>query len=309
MSVKPDQMRLARGGLAAQFSAAGARLTALTIAGVDVVMGAARDFGRADITAGAICGRIAGRIADARFPLAGRAVALLANTPPDQLHGGPDGFCHRTWDAAAVDEGLRFTLRSPDGDQGYPGEVTATATYGLTEDRLTLDLTATTTAPTVINLTNHGYWNLAGGGPVLDHEFMIEADQMLPLTAAKIPTGEIADVAGTRFDFRTPRPIGAAYDAGFVLRGKRGEMKRACRLRDPASGRGMEVWCTEALLQIYTADHWGPAMPGKAGPLMAHQGLALEAQNFPDAPNHPAFPSARLDPGATYHHRIEWRFR
>ena len=301
-------MRLAQGRLAAQFAAEGARLVALTVDGVDVVMGAGRNFAAADITAGAICGRIAGRIAGARFPLDGREVRLVANTPPDQLHGGPEGFCHRSWDAEAVDDGVCFRLASPDGDQGYPGAVQASATYRLTADGLTLDLEAVTTAPTVINLTNHGYWNLAGGGSVLDHELMIEADDMLPLTAAKIPTGAVAPVQDTRFDFRTSRRIAEAYDTGFVLRGKRGALKRACRLRDPASGRAMEIWCSEALLQIYTADHWGPSMPGKTGPLQIHQGLALEAQNYPDAPNHPYFPSARLDPGQRYHQHIAWRF-
>ena len=301
-------LTLARGALRAEFAPQGARLVALNVEGVDVVMGASGNFARADITAGAICGRMAGRIAGARFALDGREVRLLANTPPDQLHGGPEGFCHRNWQVRKVAGGLCFDLTSPAGDQGYPGEVTASAVYRLLEDRLTLDLEARTTAATVINLTNHGYWNLAGGGSVLGHELMIEADHMLPLSPAKIPTGAIADVAGTPFDFRSMRRIAQAYDTGFVLRGGRGILKRACRLRDPASGRALEVWGTEALLQIYTADHWGPAMPGKAGPLSPHQGLALEVQNYPDAPNHANFPSARLDPGAVLHHRIEWRF-
>lgn len=183
-----------------------------------------------------------------------------------------------------------------------------TAVYQLEGDTLSLTFEAVTSKPTVINLTNHGYWNLAGKGSGLDHEVEIDADHFLPLNARLLPTGEIAKVEGTRWDFRTLRRIAESYDNTFCLNGKRGEMKHACRLRDPESGRTMDVSTTECSMQLYTADHWSAAMPGKYGPLSQYCSVAIEPQNYPDAPNHANFPSAVLRPGETYRHRMEWRF-
>jgi aldose 1-epimerase len=298
--------------LRANFSPFGARLVSLVFGGIDIVAGAAEDAGirAGDIYAGTVCGRHAGRISNARFSLDGRMIELTPTVGGDQLHGGPINFANTVWNAAQSGPSVRFSLTSPDGDQGFPGALDVIATYALDGNVLSLAFEARTTQPTVINLTNHTYWNLRGGGSGLDQEVEIDADQYLPLKLAerKLPTGEIAPVAGTRFDFRKLRKIGEPYDHCFVLRGERGKMKRACVMRDPASRRTMEVHTTECALQFYTADHWSEAMPGKAGPLAQYCSVAIEPQNFPDAPNHSNFPSSVLRPGEVYRHRSEWRF-
>ena len=297
--------------LRAAFTPFGARLVSLFVGDTDVVMGGATeaDFMAGEIYAGAVCGRVAGRITNARFALDGRTVEVTPNMQGHhQLHGGPDNFCVRNWAHESRGNTIRFTIHSPDGDQGYPGSLDASATYGLQGNVLWLDLEAVTTKPTVVNLTNHAYWNMAGKGSGLDQIVEIGAHSYLPLDDLKLPAGEIRKVDGTRYDFRKARPVGEAYDHAFILNGARGVMKRAISVRDPASGRVLEIHCTECCLQFYTADHWGPAMPGKQGPLAQYCSIALEPQNFPDAPNHANFPSAVLRPGEVYKHRIEWRF-
>jgi len=296
--------------LRATFSPLGARLVSLFMGDTDVVAGGGSDaeFLAGDWTAGAVCGRVAGRISNARFPLDGQMIHVTPSEGENQLHGGPVNFGNTVWQHELGKNAIIFRKRSPDGDQGFPGAVDATATYRLAGNVLSLDLEAVTTKPTVVNLTNHAYWNLAGKGSTFDQMFETNAHSFLPLDDRKLPTGEIRKVDGTRWDFRKARRVAEAYDNAFVLNGKRGEMKKACTLRDAASGRVMELHCTECCLQIYTADHWGPAMPGRHGPLRQHGALALEAQNFPDAPSHGNFPSAVLRPSETYRHRIEWRF-
>ncbi|MGQ0483725.1 MAG: aldose epimerase family protein [Hyphomicrobiales bacterium] len=296
--------------LRATFSPLGARLVSLFVGDTDVVAGGGTDaeFVAGDWTAGAVCGRVAGRIRQARFSLDGRMVHLAPSEGENQLHGGPVNFGNTVWEHETGKNAVIFRKHSPDGDQGFPGAVDATASYALDGHVLSLELTAVTTRPTVVNLTNHAYWNLAGHGSGLDQIAAIDAHSFLPLDEFKLPTGEVRKVDGSRWDFRKPRRVAEAYDNAFILNGRRGEMKRALRLGDPASGRAMELHCTECCLQIYTADHWGPAMPGRHGPLMRHGAIALEAQNFPGAPNHANFPSAILRPGEVYRHRIEWRF-
>ena len=303
-------LELRSASLHATFSALGARLVSLFVGDTDVVAGGGSDaeFLTGDWTAGAICGRVAGRISHARFSLDGQTIHLTPNEGENQLHGGPANFGNTVWQQETGKGTVIFRKHSPDGDQGFPGVVDATATYALADNVLSLDLEAVTTKPTVINLTNHAYWNLAGKGSTFDQTFEIDAHSFLPLDDLKLPTGEIRKVDGSRWEFRKPRRIAEAFDNAFVLNGTRGGMKKACRLSDPASGRAMELHCTECCLQIYTADHWGPSMPGRQGPLMQHGALALEAQNFPDAPNHANFLSAILRPGENYRHRIEWRF-
>ena len=296
--------------LRASFTPLGARLVSVYFDGVDVVAGARDDAGfmAGEVYAGAVCGRFAGRISHARFPLDGREIVLTPTAGGDQLHGGPTNFCNTLWKAEPSGSTVKFSLHSPDGDQGFPGDLDVTAAYGLEGSVLSLELEARTAKPTVINLTNHTYWNLAGQGSGLDQEAMIEAQSYLPLNERKLPTGAVATVAGTRWDFRKMRKVGEPYDHCFVLGGRRGELKRACVMRDPKSGRRMEVHTTECGLQFYTADHWSEAMTGKYGPLSQHCSIAIEPQNFPDAPNHPNFPSAVLRPGEVYRHRSEWRF-
>jgi aldose 1-epimerase len=296
--------------LAATFSALGAKIVSVHVDGVDVVVGPGSDADALahDAYTGSVTGRYAGRITKARFMLDGKEVRLVANMGEDQLHGGPKNFCNSMWKPETIDDGIRFTLHSPDGDQGYPGAMEASATYRLVDNVLSLDLEATTTKPTVVNLTNHAYWNLAGKGSGLDQEVEIPADHYLPLTGPKLPTGEIRDVTGTPFDFRKLRKVAQAYDTCFCLNGERGTLRKGLTLRDPASGRVMDVYATEAAIQFYTADHFGPNLPGKYGPLAQHDSIAIEPQNYPDAPSHKNFPSSELRPGETYRNRIEWRF-
>jgi aldose 1-epimerase len=234
---------------------------------------------------GAIIGRYGNRIAGARFTLDGRVYELPANNGPNSLHGGELGFHVRVWEAEPVPGGVRLTRTSPDGECGYPGSLDVAVTYTLdAEDRLRIGYEASTDAPTVLNLTNHSYWNLAGGGTISDHELRIAASRYTPVDAALIPTGELADVAGTPMDFRQARRIGEhEYDHNWVLDGD-------VRLRDPGSGRTLAISTTEPGLQFY------------AGGMLdtPRAGLALETQHFPDSPNRPGWPSTVLRPGETF---------
>lgn len=295
----------------ARFSTLGARLVALDFAGADVVMGGGTDAEllAGDWTAGAVAGRIAGRISHARIAIDGMEYRLAQNAGDHQLHGGPDNFSVRHWRAEHLDNAIRFSLHSPDGDQGYPGALDVTATYEASGNALSLSFEAVTTKPTVINLTNHAYWNLSGGARgAFDHEMQISGSRYLPLNDLLLPSGEIRDISGTRYDFRQLRSVGGVYDNCWVLDGPRGTMKHGLTLKDPASGRRMEVWTTEAGMQMYTAEHWSEAFAGKSGPLKQYGAIAIEPQNFPDAPSHPEFPSALLRPGETYRQRMAWRF-
>jgi aldose 1-epimerase len=288
----------------------GARLVSVIMDGVDVVQGGGTvaQLQAGDWTAGAVCGRHAGRISNARFTLDGVEHKLVPNMGAHQLHGGPQNFGNQDWRVEQRGHEVKFSFSSPDGDQGFPGAVEASAIYELQGAVLSLDLEATTTKPTVINLTNHGYWNLAGGGDALGHEMQINGDHYLPLNELLLPSGEIAPVEGTRWDFRKLRRVGEAYDNCWQLTGERGKLRQGLVLRDPQSRRRMEVWSTDAGLQMYTAIHWNGEMPGKQGPLQQHGAIAIEPQNFPDAINHANFPSAVLRPGEVYGHRMEWRF-
>jgi len=275
---------------------------------------------------GALVGRYANRIAQARFTLDGRTYELAANQGPafvHHLHGGAAGFDKRVWnaDAAETADGPALKLRyvSPDGEEGYPGTLTVEAAYTLGADFLDLAFTATTDRPTVVNLVNHTYWNLAGhgSGDILGHRLRLNADAYTPADAADIPTGDIAPVAGTPYDFRQEKAIGrdaaktakqGGYDNNFVLNGKVGELREAAVLTDPGSGRTMRVLTTAPGVQVYSAFKLGD-LAGKGG---AHYGpsagLCLETQHFPDSPNRPQFPSTVLRPGETYSHRLLWRF-
>lgn len=287
-------------GLVARFALRGARLVSVIMPDAqgreaEILTGTEADF------AGAVCGRYANRIVNARFELDGRAVQLAANEGPNSLHGGPRGFDKCDWDVAQSGNEVMFDLVSPDGDQGFPGVIEVKARYALKGDTLSLTLKAQCSAPTVVNLTNHAYWNLAGGGSALGHELQIHAGRYLPVDSALIPTGEIALVDGTEFDYRTLRPIATAKDHNFCLTGSRGTLRPVAVLHDPASGRRIDLATSEAGLQLYTAQHF-------TAPLTPFGGIALEPQTWPDAPNHPEFPSAVLRPGQTYRHTMTWRF-
>jgi aldose 1-epimerase len=291
-------------------STLGARLVSVFHDGTDLLAGGIDEtqIMTGDWTTGIVCGRFAGRITNARFELDGVEHKLVPNMGAHQLHGGPDNFGVRHWNVAQSGDGISFSLASPEGDQGFPGELTATAKYSVDGSNLRLDVEARTTKPTIVNLTNHAYWNLAGGGSALGHEMQIHGSHFLPLNDLLLPSGEVKPVAGTRWDFRTLRKVAEPYDNCWPLDGKRGEMKPGLTLRDPQSGRRMEVWTTECAMQMYTAIHWDGVMPGRSGPLQQYGAIAIEPQNFPDAPSHANFPSAVLRPGEVYHNRIEWRF-
>ncbi|MFE5033677.1 aldose epimerase family protein [Streptomyces sp. NPDC056683] len=244
---------------------------------------------------GALVGRYANRIAHARFPLDGVTYSLEPNNAPNSLHGGARGFDKRVWEATAVEHGVRLTRVSPHGEEGFPGRLAVAVTYTLDESgALHISYEAVTDAPTVVNLTNHSYFNLAGSGHAGGHELRIAASRYTPVDGDLIPTGEPADVSGSRFDFRTARKIGSGYDHNLVLdKGVTETPVEIAELYDPASGRTLTVATTEPGIQLYTAEHLtGPFAPG--------DGVALETQHFPDSPNRPDFPSTRLDPGRTY---------
>ncbi|MCG7525718.1 galactose mutarotase [Streptomyces sp. OfavH-34-F] len=244
---------------------------------------------------GALVGRYANRIGGAAFELDGRIHHLTRNEGRNQLHGGARGFDKRVWDAREIADGVELSLVSADGEEGFPGRVEVTAAYTLDEDGgLRLAYRAVTDAPTVVNLTNHSYWNLAGAdrGSALGQRLRIAAGAVLPVDAESLPTGEVLPVAGTRFDFREPRPVTAGYDHNYVLDAD-GTVP-AAELYDEASGRVLTVTTTEPGLQLYTADH----LDGR--PFGPCAGIALETQHFPDSPNRPEFPSTVLRPGEEY---------
>ncbi|HUR60294.1 MAG TPA: aldose epimerase family protein [Opitutaceae bacterium] len=276
------------------------------------------NFQRGFPQAGAVMGRVTNRIAQGRFTLDGREVNVTINARPHHIHGGAKGFGKVMWQAtplaATKDPAVRLTYVSAAGEEGYPGKLTATVRYTLTEtNTLRIEYSATTDAPTPVNLTNHAYFNLAGGGDVIEQELTINADRITASDALLIPTGEFSWVEGTPLDFRKPAKLGARaaqlgarriYDHNFVLNRKGGDaaLMLAARASDSASGRVMETWTTEPALQLYTSDLGGELPPGRAG------FFCLETQHHPDSVNHAHFPSTILRPGETYRSTTEFRF-
>ena len=262
---------------------------------------------------GGTIGRYANRIAGGRFELAGRTVEVRTHDRGHSLHGGPEGFDLRLWDVVShTSDEVTLTLVSPDGDQGFPGEVTAIVRYRVSGHRVTAEMSATTDATTVVNLTNHAYVNLDGedAGTIDDHLLVVDADDYTPVDATSIPLGEHEPVAGTPFDFRSPTPIGPALRAGgidhnYVVRGS--GLRRAASLS--SSQTTLEVWSDQPGLQVYTGNALdGSRRSTRGGHHQRHAGIALEPQLFPDSPHHPEWPSAVLEPGETYRSTIEWRF-
>ncbi|CAL9295157.1 Aldose 1-epimerase [Streptomyces sp. SudanB135_2055] len=254
---------------------------------------------------GALVGRYANRIAGGRFPLDGRTYALARNNGPNSLHGGERGFDKRVWDVEPVADGVRLSRVSPHGEEGFPGRVEFSATYTLdASGALRIVYEAVTDAPTVLNPTNHSYFNLGGpgSGHAGGHELRIAASRFTPVDGDLIPAGAPADVADTRFDFRRARKVGSGYDHNFVLdKGVTDTAVEVAELYDPASGRVLTVATTEPGLQLYTADHLGePFAPG--------DGVALETQHFPDSPNRPDFPSTVLRPGEAFRSETVYGF-
>ena len=269
---------------------------------------------------GAVAGRFANRIARGRFTLNGTEYRLAVNDGPNHLHGGLRGFDKQVY-AADIDGEQNagrviFTRTSPDGEEGYPGKLDVEIAYVLSEaNELRIEYTAHTTRPTPINLTNHAYWNLESGGSITDHRLELLCDAYLPVDDTQIPTGEIREVAATPFDFRTPKRIGdeiddvGGYDHCFVISGKpdASGLRTAARLIAPSSGRVMELSTTKPAVQFYTGNKL-TGLATRIGKAHARTALCLETQYYPDAVNHPNFPSAILSPGETYRHTTVYRF-
>jgi aldose 1-epimerase len=278
---------------------------------------------------GALAGRYANRIAKGRFTLDGKEYTLAVNNGENSLHGGLKGFDKKVWAAKEIQSkdgvGLQLTYLSKDGEEGYPGNLTATVTYTLTnKNELKIDYLATTDQATVLNLTNHTYFNLSNdiNDDILNHQLMINADQFTPTDKGSIPTGEIRSVKGTPMDFTKPTAIGArineqyeqlisgnGYDHNYVLNGKGGKLDLAARAYEPKSGRVLEVYTTEPGVQFYTGNFLNGSLTGKGGKVYHKRtGFCLETQHFPDSPNKPNFPTTVLRPGQKFTSTTVFKF-
>ena len=264
---------------------------------------------------GGLIGRHANRIGRGKFSLNGASYQLTQNNGMNHLHGGAMGFDKRVWNViGVVDDGraiLRLGYSSRDGEEGYPGNLSAAVTYKLLPDNeLEIDYRATTDRDTIVNLTNHSYFNLAGKGTILDHELTLHADSFTPVSEELVPTGEVKPVANTVMDFRQSRRIAqGGYDHNFVLRDVDAWIRPAARLFEPESGRVLEILTREPGIQFYSGNFLDGSLIGRGGvPYEKYAGLCLEPQHFPDAPNHVNFPSTVLRPGEVYKHTSVYRF-
>jgi aldose 1-epimerase len=321
-------------GMEVRLASYGARITSIKVpdrngAMADVVLGfdTAEPY-RSSVKKpylGATLGRYAGRIANGRFTLDGVEHVLAKNSGPNHNHGGVTGFDKVVWHAKQLRNGVQFDYCSPDGEECYPGTLKARVTYTLTDaNELIIDYRATTDQPTPVNLSNHSYFNLAGEGSesVLNHELMIDAEEMLPIGKTSVPTGKIVSVAGTPFDFRISKPVGrdidqtneqlangSGYDHTFVLNSKKGAKKPAATLYEKTSGRKLVVFTDQPGLQLYTANFLDGSLNGKSGkPYMKRGSLCLETQHFPDSPNQSRFPNTILRPGEIYQTQTTYQF-
>jgi aldose 1-epimerase len=316
--------------LEVKFTTYGARIVSLmtkdrdgkmadVVLGYDSVDGYLAERGAGSETYfGAVVGRYGNRIRGGKFAIDGKTYQVPPNNNGNALHGGPDGFADKLWTATEIPNGVEMTLVSPDGEMGFPGKLTVRARYTLVGGALHIDYSATTDQPTVVNLTNHSYFNLSGDGvgTILGEVLEINADGYTPVDAGLIPVGGVQPVEGTPLDFRKPTEIGAridtandqlkiagGYDHNWVLKGwtrDHGGMSIAAKLSDPESGRLLTVWTTEPGVQFYSGNFLDGAYKGKAGvAYVKHAGLCLETQHFPDSPNQVEFPSTLLKPGET----------
>jgi aldose 1-epimerase len=287
----------------------------------DVVLGFDKlaDYVRNQLYFGGLIGRYANRIARGRFSLDGVEYQLSQNDGPNHLHGGVRGFNKRVWEVIdpLADAGRTLTLQylSRDGEEGYPGNLRARVTYTLAANELRIDYEAMADRDTVVNLTNHSYFNLAGRGDILNHELTLHADAFTPVTEDLIPTGEIRAVASTPWDFTQGKAVGkdlaaaGGYDHNFVLNDYDGSLRTAVRLYEPVSGRVLEILTTQPGVQFYSGNFLDGTLTGKGGMVYnKYAALCLEPQHFPDSPNHPNFPSTVLRPGELYRQVSVYRF-
>jgi aldose 1-epimerase len=286
------------------------------VLGFDNVDGYVANFnGTADAFFGAIIGRYGNRIAHGSFTLDGKKYSLPLNNGENSLHGGPHGFNNVVWKAKPVEDGVELSYLSKDGEAGYPGNLSVIVRYTLVKGDLRIEYSATTDKDTVINLTNHSYFNLAGQGDILNHQLTLHASRFTPVDAGLIPTGELKSVASTPFDFRKATAVGArigandeqlhlghGYDHNWVLDSGGGKLAEAAELYDPDSGRVLKVLTDQPGVQFYSGNFLDGSIKGKGGnPYELHAALCLETQHFPDSPNHPDFPTTELKPGEHYH--------
>lgn len=273
---------------------------------------------------GPIVGRYANRIAHAKFTLDGKEYTLTKNNGDNTLHGGPNGFHNHVWNAKEIADGVELTYLSKDGEEGYPGNLSVTVRYLVSGGDLKIDYSATTDKPTVLNLTNHSYFNLSGqgNGTILAEQLKLKASRFTPVDSGLIPTGELKAVAGTPFDFLKAHAVserinaeddqirlGHGYDHNFVIDGGGKDLKEAAEVYDPASGRVLQVLTTEPGVQFYTANFLDGSIKGKGGVAYPkNAALCLETQHYPDSPNHPDFPTTVLRPGSTFHSTTIYRF-
>ncbi|HVV01313.1 MAG TPA: aldose epimerase family protein [Verrucomicrobiae bacterium] len=295
----------------------------------DIVLGFdnLNDYIKSSPYFGALIGRYGNRIAKGKFTLDGKEYSLPINNGPNSLHGGLKGFDKVVWEpkvlATPDGPGLELHYVSKDGEQGYPGAMDVTAVYRLGDDNtLHLEFTATTDKDTIVNLTQHSYFNLAGHGTILNHIVMINADKFTPVDSTLIPTGELRPVAGTPFDFRQPTAIGArinenneqlkfanGYDQNFVISKPMGKLGLDARVYEPTTGRVLEILSTEPGLQFYSGNFLDGTLTGKGGWVYQFRdAFCMEPQHYPDSPNHPNFPSTELKPGQTYRNTIIYKF-
>ena len=274
---------------------------------------------------GPIVGRYANRIAHAKFSLDGKEYNTPKNDGDNTLHGGPDGFHNHLWSGKIIPDGVELKYVSKDGEEGFPGKLSVTVKYTVVGNELKIDYAATTDKPTVLNLTNHSYFNLSGQGTgtILADELKLNASRFTPVDSELIPTGELKSVAGTPFDFLKAHTVGErinandeqlklghnGYDHNFVIDGKGTGLKETAEVYDPASGRVLTVLTTEPGVQFYTANFLDGSIKGKGGVgYPRNAALCLETQHFPDSPNHPAFPTTELKPGSEFHSTTVYRF-
>jgi aldose 1-epimerase len=327
-----DLYTLSAGDVEAGIATYGGIVVSLTVPDktgrrADIVLGhdSIQAYFKNDPYFGAIVGRYANRIGNASFSLGGKQYKLAANDGPNHLHGGIKGFDKAVWKARQVGESaLELTYFSKDGEEGYPGNLRVTVVYAVTARELRIDYTATSDRDTVVNFTNHSYFNLAGQGEgdVLGHQLQLTASRFTPVDKGLIPTGELRPVEGTPFDFRKPAAVGAriestyeqmklggGYDHNFVLDSGGGTLAKAAEVYEPKSGRVLEVWTTEPGMQLYTGNFLDGSIAGKGGKVYRRRyGLCLETQHFPDSPNKPSFPAVTLKSGQTFRSTTAFRF-